>query len=55
MRRLHHLGLIVRDLTGHSFRNRSFWMLPLALLIGILMLAVVMGQAIAPITLYPLF
>jgi len=39
----------------YSVTNRAWWVVPMVLLLAVIALAVVVGQAAAPYTLYTLF
>ncbi len=43
------------DVVGYAVVNRVWWILPLVALLGLAALLIVIGQAAAPITLYPMF
>ena len=53
--RLRHATRLAGDLVGYAVVNRVWWILPLVLLLGIASLLIVVGQAAAPVTLYPMF
>ena len=55
MLRLRHATRLASDLVGYAVVNRVWWILPLVLLLGIASLLIVVGQAAAPVTLYPMF
>ncbi len=55
MRWAWHLGRLARDLAAFSVVNRVWWIVPLTCLIALLVVFVVVGQAVAPYTLYPMF
>jgi hypothetical protein len=40
---------------AYAIVNRAWWVPPLTLLLALAMLLVILGQAAAPVTLYPLF
>ena len=39
----------------YSVTNRAWWVVPMVLLLAVIALAIVVGQAAAPYTLYTLF
>jgi hypothetical protein len=53
--RLRHGGRLVADLVGFALSNRLWWLLPLVVVLGLASLVIVVGQAAAPVTLYPMF
>jgi Family of unknown function (DUF5989) len=53
--RLRHLARLVRDLMGFAVVNRVWWLIPLMLVLTILTIFIVVGQAAAPYTLYTVF
>jgi hypothetical protein len=53
--RLRHLMRLTGDLAAYTVVNRAWWVPPLTLLLGLATLLVIIGQAAAPVTLYPLF
>lgn len=55
MLRLRHATRLAGDLVGYAVVNRVWWILPLVVLLGIASLLIVVGQAAAPVTLYPMF
>jgi hypothetical protein len=55
VRRAINLGRLVRDVAQFSVVNRVWWLVPLALLIAFLVLFAVVGQAVAPYAIYPMF
>ncbi len=55
MLRLRHLGALIGEFAAFAVVNRAWWIIPLVLAIGLAGLLVVVGQAAAPVTLYPLF
>ncbi len=55
MLRLKHFGGLVGEFVAFAVINRAWWIIPLVLAIGAAALLVVVGQAAAPVTLYPLF
>jgi hypothetical protein len=40
---------------SYSVTNRAWWVVPMVALLGVIALAIVVGQAAAPYTLYTLF
>lgn len=55
MTRLRHLAGLLRELGGYAVTNRAWWIVPFVLLLLVLTLLIVVGQAAAPFTIYPLF
>lgn len=55
MHRATHLGRLALELVRYSAINRVWWMVPLVVLIGALVLIAMLGQAAAPFTIYPMF
>ena len=55
MRRVRHAARLGGELVSYSVVNRTWWVVPLVLLLGVIALAIVVGQAAAPYTLYTLF
>ena len=53
--RLRHAARLASDLTAYSVVNRVWWILPLVLLLAVASVLIVIGQAAAPVTLYPMF
>jgi hypothetical protein len=53
--RAQHLLRLAADLTAYAVINRAWWVPPLTLLLALATLLVIIGQAAAPVTLYPLF
>ena len=53
--RSRHLLRLAADLTAFAVVNRAWWVPPLTLLLALATLLVIIGQAAAPVTLYPLF
>jgi hypothetical protein len=53
--RARHLVRLAADLTAFAVVNRAWWVPPLTLLLALATLLVIIGQAAAPVTLYPLF
>lgn len=53
--RLRHATRLAGHLVGYAVVNRVWWILPLVLLLGVASLLIVVGQAAAPVTLYPMF
>jgi Family of unknown function (DUF5989) len=50
-----HFLRLSRDLVSYAVINRAWWVLPLTFLLAVITVLVVVGQAAAPVTLYPLF
>ncbi|HYP48381.1 MAG TPA: DUF5989 family protein [Thermoleophilaceae bacterium] len=53
--RMRHLARLSGDLVVYSVVNRAWWVVPLTLVLALATLLVVIGQAAAPVTLYPMF
>lgn len=53
--RIRHLFRLSGDLLVYSVVNRAWWVFPLTLVLALATLLVVIGQAAAPVTLYPMF
>ena len=50
-----HALRLTMDLLAYAVVNRAWWVPPLTLLLALATLLVIIGQAAAPVTLYPLF
>ena len=55
MLRARHLFRLSGDLLAYAVINRAWWVPPLTLMLALAMVLVLIGQAAAPVTLYPLF
>jgi hypothetical protein len=55
MLRARHLLTLSGDFLAYAVINRAWWVIPVTLLLALATLLVVIGQAAAPITLYPMF
>ena len=53
--RLRHLFRLSGDLVAYAVVNRAWWVPALTLVIALATLLISIGQAAAPVTLYPLF
>lgn len=53
--RLRHLARLSGELVAYAVVNRAWWVIPLTLILALATLLVIIGQAAAPVTLYPLF
>jgi hypothetical protein len=53
--RARHLVRLGADLAAFAVINRAWWVPPLTILLALTILLVIIGQAAAPVTLYPLF
>ena len=53
--RVRHLARLSGDILAYAVVNRAWWVIPVMLLLGLATLLVVVGQAAAPVTLYPMF
>jgi hypothetical protein len=43
------------DFCTYAFVNRAWWVLPVTFVLALVTVLVVVGQAAAPVTLYPMF
>ena len=55
MLRARHLFRLGGEFVAYAVVNRVWWLIPLMLLLTIATLVVVVGQAAAPVSIYPLF
>lgn len=55
MLRARHAAHLVADFAAYAVINRVWWILPLMAVLAVGALLVVVGQAAAPVTLYPMF
>jgi hypothetical protein len=55
MGRLRYAARLGGEFVAYSVVNRAWWVIPLVLLLAVVALAIVVGQAAAPYTLYTLF
>jgi hypothetical protein len=53
--RIRHTLRLSGDFVSYALVNRVWWILPLVALLGAVALLIVVGQAAAPITIYPMF
>jgi hypothetical protein len=53
--RVRHLFRLSADFVAYAVVNRAWWVPALTLLVAFVTLVIVVGQAAAPVTLYPLF
>jgi len=53
--RLRHLVGLAGDLTAYAIVNRAWWLPALTVVLALAALLIAVGQAAAPVTLYPLF
>lgn len=53
--RARHLLRLVRELCGFAVLNRAWWLVPVMLVLGVVTVFIVVGQAAAPYTLYTVF
>jgi hypothetical protein len=53
--RVRHLFRLLGNFGAYAVVNRAWWVPALTLVIALTMVLVVVGQAAAPVTLYPLF
>ncbi len=54
MPRIRHTAKLLREFVGFARESKSYWIVPLAIVLGIAAFVVVVGQAAAPL-LYTLF
>jgi hypothetical protein len=55
MLRARHLCRLGGEFVAYAVINRAWWVIPLTLTLAVATLLVMIGQAAAPVTLYPLF
>jgi hypothetical protein len=55
MRKGRHFLRLSGDLVAYAVINRAWWMPVLTLLLALVAVLITVGQAAAPVTLYPLF
>jgi hypothetical protein len=55
MGRLRYAARLGGEFVSYSVVNRAWWVVPLVFLLALLALAIMVGQAAAPYTLYTLF
>jgi Family of unknown function (DUF5989) len=55
MGRVRYGARLAREFVAYSVVNRAWWVVPLVMLLALIALAIVAGQAAAPYTLYTLF
>ena len=55
MGRLRYAARLGGEFVSYSVVNRAWWVVPMVLLLAVVALAIVVGQAAAPYTLYTLF
>ena len=53
--RLRHAMRLTGDFVSYAVINRVWWILPLMVVLASAALLIVVGQAAAPLTLYPMF
>lgn len=53
--RARHLLKLSRYFVAYAVINRAWWVLPVTLMLAFVTALVVLGQAAAPVTLYPMF
>ena len=53
--RSRHLVRLGREFGAYAVINRAWWIIPLMLILGLATMLIVVGQAAAPLTLYPMF
>ncbi len=55
MLRMRHLFRLCGEFAAYILVNRAWWIVPPILVLALATLVVLVGQAAAPLTLYPLF
>jgi hypothetical protein len=55
MRRLRYAFRLAGDFTAYAVVNRAWWLPALTLVLALVTILITVGQAAAPVTLYPLF
>lgn len=55
MLRIKHLFRLIGDFGSYAVVNRVWWIIPLMMLLGLVVVFITVGQAAAPYTLYTLF
>jgi hypothetical protein len=50
-----HLFRLCGEFVAYAAVNRAWWVIPVTLALALATLLVIIGQAAAPVTLYPLF
>ena len=55
MGRLRYAARLGGEFVAYSVVNRAWWVVPMVLLLAVVALAIAVGQAAAPYTLYTLF
>lgn len=55
MARARHTVRLGSEFVAYAVVNRVWWVIPLMVLLGLAALLVVIGQAAAPVSIYPLF
>jgi hypothetical protein len=55
VRRMRYAARLGGEFVSYSVVNRAWWVVPMVLLLGVVALAIAVGQAAAPYTLYTLF
>jgi hypothetical protein len=53
--RARHAARLANELTAYAIVNRAWWVPALTLILALTTLLIAVGQAAAPVTLYPLF
>ena len=53
--RFRHSARLVRDLIGFAVLNRAWWLIPVMVVLAVITIFIVVGQAAAPYTLYTVF
>ena len=53
--RMRHFFRLCRELAAYTMVNRAWWIIPPILVLALVTVLVLVGQAAAPVTLYPLF
>ena len=53
--RARHFLRLSGDFVAYAVINRAWWVLPVTFLLAVVTILVIVGQAAAPVTLYPMF
>jgi hypothetical protein len=53
--RLRHGMWIFADVTRHAAAERTWWLIPFVVVVGLLAAAILTAQAVVPVTVYTLF
>jgi hypothetical protein len=55
MLRMRHFFRLCGEFLAYARINRAWWVIPPMILLALIMVLILVGQAAAPVTLYPLF